>query len=410
MSAKSLNIPPPDELDIVRKKNSLMEELFKKVPMSLPKVGELVEGQFLGRKGTKVFFDLGISGCGLIYGREFFQARDIIKNLKPGDTVTAKVSELEGEEGCLELSLKDAGQDLIWQEAEELLKKKDILALEVLDANKGGLVLEWNKIKGFLPASQLKIGHYPRVEGGDKDKILQELRKFVGSSLNVTIITFDPKEEKIIFSEKGTESEELKERATHFEVGQTIEGDITGVVDFGIFIKLEEGLEGLCHLSELNWSLVQNPSELFKIGDKVKAKIIGIDSGRISLSLKALQPDPWLKAAEKYRKGDIVEGTVLRFNKYGALISIEEGVAGLSHISEFGSERQMREKLELGRAYPFQITLFEPKERRLTLSYLGDEALRAGGPDGHEAKPEAQVTPRDTEKKEDLPAGGKPAE
>lgn len=351
-----------------------MEELFKKVPVLIPRAGELIEGLVIGRSGPRLMVDLGAAGVGIVYGREFMRAREIIKNLKAGDSVTAKVLELENEDGYIELSLKEAGNDLVWLEAEELMNKKETLNLEVIDANKGGLVLEWKKMKGFLPASQLKMGHYPRVEGGDKDRILDELRKFVGTTLGVTLIALDPKEEKIIFSEKGAESDEFKEVISKYEIGNVIEGEVTGVVDFGIFIKLEEGLEGLCHISELDWSLIENPNEHFKVGDKLQAKIIGIDAGRVSLSVKALKPDPWVRAAEKYRKGDIVEGKVLRFNKYGALIAIEEGVSGLCHISEFGSEKQMRDKLELGGKYPFQITLFEPKERRLTLSYLGDEA------------------------------------
>ena len=127
---------------------------------------------------------------------------------------------------------------------------------------------------------------------------------------------------------------------------------------------------------ELDWSLVQNPNELFKVGERVRAKIIGIDSGRVSLSVKALKPDPWMQSRDKYKKGDIVEGKVLRFNKYGALVSIEEGIYGLSHVSEFGSDQKMREKLKVGEKYPFQITLFEPKERRLTFAWLGDEVRK----------------------------------
>ncbi|MBI2610190.1 S1 RNA-binding domain-containing protein [Candidatus Giovannonibacteria bacterium] len=373
MSPKTLNAAFISEEE-AKKKNSLMEELFKKVPVLIPRAGELIEGLVIGRSGPRLMVDLGAAGVGIVYGREFMRAREIIKNLKAGDSVTAKVLELENEDGYIELSLKEAGNDLVWLEAEELMNKKETLNLEVIDANKGGLVLEWKKMKGFLPASQLKMGHYPRVEGGDKDRILDELRKFVGTTLGVTLIALDPKEEKIIFSEKGAESDEFKEVISKYEIGNVIEGEVTGVVDFGIFIKLEEGLEGLCHISELDWSLIENPNEHFKVGDKLQAKIIGIDAGRVSLSVKALKPDPWVRAAEKYRKGDIVEGKVLRFNKYGALIAIEEGVSGLCHISEFGSEKQMRDKLELGGKYPFQITLFEPKERRLTLSYLGDEA------------------------------------
>ena len=360
----------------LKRKSNFMEELLKRIPVFLPRPGDLVEGKVIGRKGAKVFIDLGPAGSGIVFGREFLSAREIIRNLKPGDKVAAKVVEIEGEDGCVELSLKEAGEDLIWKEAEELSRKKETLALPVLDANKGGLVLEWKKIKGFLPASQLKISHYPRVEGGDKDKILEELKKFVGENLNVTVIAIEPKEGKIIFSEKGAESEELRELAGKYQVGGEIEGEVTGVVDFGIFVKLEEGLEGLSHLSELDWSLVQNPNELFKVGERVRAKIIGIDSGRVSLSVKALKPDPWMQSRDKYKKGDIVEGKVLRFNKYGALVSIEEGIYGLSHVSEFGSDQKMREKLKVGDKYPFQITLFEPKERRLPSAFLGDEVRK----------------------------------
>ena len=357
-----------------KKKSTLMDELWKKIFIPLPKPDDLAEAKYLERAGARAFFDLGPIGMGIVFGKEYMSARDIIKGLKKGDTVMAKVLSSENEDGYTELSLRQAGRDLVWLEAEELMKKKEIMELDVLEANKGGLVLEWKKMKGFLPASQLKTSHYPRVEGGDRERIFQELKKLEGQKLAVAIIAIDPKEEKIIFSEKGADSADLNELTSKYAVGQIIEGEVTGVVDFGIFIKLEEGLEGLSHLSELDWSLVQNPHEHFKVGDKVRAKIIGIEAGRVSLSVKALKPDPWTGAATKYNKSDIVQGKVLRFNKYGALVEIEAGVSGLSHISEFGSPDKMREKLQVGATYPFQITLFEPKERRMTLSYLGEDA------------------------------------
>lgn len=363
---------PQDEAK--RKKSQLMDELWQRTSIYMPKPDDLVQAKFLERFGVRAFFDLGPIGTGVVFGREYLLARDIIKGLKPGDAVMAKILELENEEGYADLSLREAGRDLVWLEAEELMKKKEVLELLVLEANRGGLVLEWKKMKGFLPASQLKTSHYPRVEGGDKERIFQELKKLESQKLGVTIIATDPKEEKIIFSEKGAGNADLKELTSKYSVSQVIEGDVTGVVDFGIFIKIEEGLEGLCHLSELDWSLVKDPRELFKMGDKVRAKIIGIDAGRVSLSVKALKADPWVAAGTKYHRGDILEGEVLRFNSYGTLISIEEGVSGLCHISEFGSAEKMHEKLELGKKYPFQITLFEPKERRMTLSYLGEEA------------------------------------
>ena len=295
-----------------KKKSLLMEELWKKINLVLPKPEDLVEARFLERSAARAFFDLGPIGTGIVMGREYMLAKDIIKGLKRGDAVMAKVLDSENEEGCVELSLREAGRDLVWLEAEDLMRKKESLELLVLEANKGGLVLEWKKMKGFLPASQLKTSHYPRVEGGDKDRIFQELKKLEGQKLAVSIIAMDPKEDKIIFSEKGMDSADLKELTSKYEVGQIIEGEITGVVDFGIFIKLEDGLEGLSHLSELDWSLVQNPHENFKVGDKINAKIIGIEGGRVSLSVKALKPDPWMAAAGKYNKGDIIQ--VLRFN------------------------------------------------------------------------------------------------
>ncbi|MBI2023932.1 S1 RNA-binding domain-containing protein [Candidatus Giovannonibacteria bacterium] len=374
MSNSVVNAPLSLAEEAKKRRSQAMEELWKKLPLSMPKPDDLVEARFLERSGARAFFDMGPVGVGIVYGREYIFARDIIKNLKLGDIVMAKVLQSENEDGNIELSLREAGRDLVWLEAEELAKNKDVLELDVIEANKGGLVLQWKKMKGFLPASQLKTSHYPRVEGGDKDRIFQELKKLEGQKLLVTIIALDPKEDKIIFSEKGAEGSDLKELASKYAIGQVIEGEVTGVVDFGIFIKLEDGLEGLSHLSELDWSLVQNPHELFKIGDKVNAKIIGIESGRVSLSIKALKADPWVQAGTKYSKGDIVQGRVLRFNKYGALVAIEDGVSGLCHISEFGSADKMREKMEMGAIYPFQITLFEPKERRMTLSYLGEEA------------------------------------
>ena len=199
----------------------------------------------------------------------------------------------------------------------------------------------------------------------------------VGQSLTVTIITADQEEDKLIFSEKETQTEELKEVLSKYKIGDVIEGEITGVVDFGIFVKMEEGLEGLAHISELSWSLVEDPRTLFNVGDKIKAKVIAIERGKISLSVKALEDDPWQKAKEKYKKGDIVQGVALRLNRYGALVAVEEGLAGLVHISEFGTEKVMCEKIELGRTYPFQITLFEPDERKMTLVFLGDEEKKA---------------------------------
>lgn len=334
-----------------------------------PEVGEIVEAPVLKVDKRAVFVDMPPFGVGIIYGREYMNARDLIKHMNVGDVITAKVVESENKDGYVELSLKEARQSLIWGEAEEYVKKKTILDLPVKDANKGGLILEWQGIPGFLPASQLSGDHYPRVEDGDKDRILDELRKLVGEKLSVIMITAVPKEGKLIFSEKEHNQKEKEEIVAKYRLGSIVSGEITGIVDFGAFLKIEDGLEGLIHISEMDWGLVDDPRKLFKVGDKTQAQIIEIKDNKVSLSVKVLKENPWKGAEKKYKKGDIVKGVVIKFNKYGALASIEEGVAGLVHVSEFGTEEKLRGALELGKVYPFAITLFEPKDQRMTLSF-----------------------------------------
>lgn len=334
-----------------------------------PKAGDLIEGEILTKKGSSMFIDIKPFSTGIIYGREYNNAKDLIKPLRPGDTITAKIIEMQNEMGYTELSLKEAGQDIIWREAEEAKKNQEIFSLSVIDANKGGLIFEWKGLQGFLPASQLKTAHYPRVDGGDKDKIMDELKKLTGQKLSVAIIDVNQKEDKLIFSEKETGANELKDIISKYKIGDVVEGEITGIVDFGVFIKIEENLEGLAHISELDWGLVEDPSNLFQVGDKVPAQIISIKNDKISLSIKALKFNPWENAKDKYKKGDIVKGIVIKFNKHGTLVSIEEGVAGLVHISEFETKEEMNQKLELGKSYDFKINLFEPEKQRLILSF-----------------------------------------
>lgn len=357
----------------MRKTASLiMAPLFSesKVP---PQVGDVVEGVVIAIEKSSIYIDLAPYGTGIIYGREYISAREIIRGVNIGDSIAAKVVDAGNEDGYIELSLKEARQAMIWSEAESAIKTGATFELPVKEANKGGLMIDWQGVAGFLPASQLKPEHYPRVEDGDKDKILMELKELVGKKLSVSIIAASPKEGKLIFSEKSPDKKEQAEIANQYEVGNVIDGVITGIVDFGVFIKIEDGLEGLAHISELDWGLVDDPKHMFKVGEKVKAKIIEVKDGKISLSIKALKENPWKDAKEKYKKGQKVQAVIIKFNKHGALASIEEGVAGLVHISEFGSEEKLRETLELGKSYDFTISLFEPDERKMALTY-GEKA------------------------------------
>ena len=347
-------------------------ELYLENIMLIPEKDSLVEGPVIAIEKSAVYIDLAPYGTGIIFGREFLNARDIIKKLNIGDSIKVKIVERENEDGYIELSLKEAKQALIWSEAEKAIKARSVFDLVVKDANKGGLILEWQGVAGFLPSSQLKADHYPRVEEGDKEKIQKELKKLVGEKLQVAIIGVIPKEGKLIFSEKESNPEERQELISEYKVGDTIECDVAGLVDFGVFLKLKDGVEGLVHISELDWGLVEDPRGLYKLGDKVKAKIIEIKEGKVSLSIKQLKENPWKEFESTLKKGDIVKGVVIKHNKHGALISIKPGVAGLVHNSTFGGEEKLKEALMLGKTYPFTVTLFEPKEQRMTLVFLED--------------------------------------
>jgi len=357
-----------DEQESRSKKDSPMAAILQEVPAS-PVIGDIVEGPVVDIDRGRIYIDLHPFGTGIIYGREYLSARDILKNVNPGDTVAAKVSGVENPDGYIEVSLREARQALVWGEAEDAVKNKTPLELTVKDANKGGLIVEWQGIQGFLPASQLSTDNYPRVPDGDKDKIFSELKQLVDTKLTLQVITADAKEQKLIFTEKGIDAEEKAEMVDKYRVGDAHDGEITGATDFGVFVKLEDGLEGLVHISEMDWALVEDPKSRYKVSDKVRVQVIEVKDGKVSLSIKALTEDPWKAATKKYKKGDKVEAVVIKYNKHGALASIEEGVAGLVHISEFGGAEQLRAALSLGSLHPFTITLFDPEDHKMTLSF-----------------------------------------
>ena len=342
-----------------------------------PRIGEIVKGKIIGRGKSKLFFDLGSLGSGIIYGKEFYDAKGLLKGFKIGDEIFAKIIDLENEEGYLELSLSQAGKELAWDTLKSKKVKNESLMVKILGANKGGLLAEVSGIPAFLPVSQLSSEHYPRVEGGDSTKILRELQKFIGQEMEVKIFDLDPKENKLILSEKVKEMERMKEMLKNYEVGEVVEGEITAIIDFGAFMRFSpkpspatketDILEGLIHISELDWQIVRDPSEIVKVGEKVKAKIIKIANDKIFLSLKALKEDPWSKIEQKYKKGDVVEGKVVKFNPFGAFVQLDKKVQGLIHISEFASHEDMEKTLEIGKNYNFEILAIEPAEHKMSL-------------------------------------------
>lgn len=375
-------------------KAKLMDEILQenKGAFMIPKEGDIISAKVIARTPMGVFFDIGTFGTGIVYGKELRDSYRLIKDLEGGKETLVKIIDVNNEEGYVEISLKDAGEELTWDELKKKKEMGEVLELEIKNSNKGGLLAELSGIQAFLPVSQLSPAHYPRVEGGDKQKITQELRKFIGQKLSVKILDISPSERKIILSEKTAKAEDMSALLEKYPVGKVVEGLISGVVDFGAFIKFpvasrketapEEQLEGLIHISELDWQLISHPEDVIKVGDTVKAKIIDLGGGRISLSLKALKKDPWEGLEKKYKKGGVITAKATKYNPFGVFVEIEKNIQGLVHISEFGSEKRMRETIELGKEYSFKILLVEPEEHRMALALVKE----AG-----EGKPE--VTP-----------------
>ena len=351
-----------------------------------PSIGSIVEGKVVARDRSSLFIDLGNQGTGIIYGREFYEVKEVIKSLAIGDIVRAKIVELENEDGYRELSLQDATKDINWQKLRDMKDSQEIIKVKISGVNKGGLLTNINNIPAFLPVSQLSPENYPRVVDADKAKILKELQKFIGKTLEVKVLDLLAEENKLILSEKAKTEHAIKQILNNYKKGDIIEGKITGIADFGVFIRFplptealaeagpvdqkDSSIEGLIHISELDWQLVQNPAEVVKVGEILKAQIIDINNNQVFLSLKSLKENPWEKIEKEYKKGDVIKGKVISFSPFGAFVEVLPKIRGLCHISEFTSQKDMEEKLTAGEAYNFEILLIEPKEHRMSLKLV----------------------------------------
>lgn len=366
------------------------------------RAGEIVQGNVIGLGRSAIYLDLSPYGTGIIYGKEFLDEKDILRQAKIGDTLAVKIVELENDQGYIELSIREAGRELTWDKLHEIKNTQQLIQVKILGANKGGLLAQLQGIQAFLPVSQLSQEHYPKVEGGDPSKILRELQKFMGQELEVEILDLDPKEGKVILSEKQKERSKIKEILSAFKVDDVVEGTVTGIVEFGAFMRFpaeapsEQQVEGLIHISEIDWQIIEDPSLFLSIGQSVKAKIIDLSNGRVSLSLKALKEDPWKEAAKKYKKGDQIAGKVTKLNPFGAFVQVEPKIQGLCHISEFGTKQKMEEELSVGTSYSFQVADVSPTEHRMSLRLIRpldavqNASLEPEKPQQTETQPEKQ--------------------
>lgn len=326
--------------------------------------GEMIDGVVLQVKKHEVIVDIGSYGVGIIPRREIGYS----KSINVGDEISASVVDSEMEDGNVLLSLRKANKDKGWDELFEKQKNKEIIEITPFDANRGGLLVEYDGVRGFLPVSQLSAENYPRVGANDKEEILQKLNGLIGKKLNARVLDCDKKNNKLIFSEKEATKEGLNSKFEKLNIGDIVSGRVTGVVEFGIFLNID-GIEGLVHISEISWERVNNPSDFVKVGQEIQAKIISIDKERISLSIKQLSEDPWLQEVDSYKVGDKVEGTVTRITPFGAFVQISPSVEALVHVSELGKDDNNPEQIfTLNERKEFTILEIEKENRKITLS------------------------------------------
>jgi len=336
-------------------------------------LGNTIEGTVLSIKKHEILIDLGARGVGMVPRREVAFGRQLAE----GDNVSASVVDTEMEDGLVLLSLRKAVKDKGWDEIVAKLEVNEVVEVTPFDANRGGLLVEYDGIRGFLPVSQLSAEHYPRVGGPDKEEILQRLNGLVGKMIRVRILDADKKTNKLIFSEKEAIKDGLVERFSKLAVGDVVKGVVTGVVDFGVFVNVE-GIEGLIHISEISWERVSSPSDYVKVGEIVEAKIIAIDKDRLSLSMKQLQEDPWLKEIAQFAKGDKVEGTVTRITPFGAFVQISPAVEALVHVSELGegSDVDPEKIFTLNERKEFKVLDIDQDGRKISLSFAGGKGKK----------------------------------
>jgi small subunit ribosomal protein S1 len=348
------------------KVTSALGELLESQPIAYPQVGETVKGTVVAVGRNEVRIDVGGLAIGLIRGPEMDKHMD----LRVGDEVEASVIELDNEFGELELSLKGAGRKRSWDKIKELLTAGTVLNVKVLDANKGGLITRVEGVPAFVPVSQLSPTNYPRVAGGEKNKIQEKLKQLVGQMIDVKILDVNEEEEKVVVSEKAVWETKQESILSKYKVGDTVEGDVTAVTDFGAFVRFEANLEGLVHISEIAWQRIDHPRDVLKIGDHVRAEIINIEGSKIFLSMKKLVDDPWKSVAKKYSLNQWVKGRVLKINPFGLFVELDPDIHGLAHISELAAKpvKDVNEVARVGDEFDFRIITIDADAHRLGLS------------------------------------------
>ena len=316
-----------------------MEEIVSDSPsFQSIRAGDLVEGRVIGVGPGYILVDLFGITTGIIAGKEIADSIQTAKSLKIGDLVSAMVLEEEDEDGMTILSLRKASHLHVWDRLRKIYENKETVEVVARSANKGGLMTEVDGVVAFLPVSQLAPANFPRVDGANAEVILEKLKALIGKKFLCKIILFDEILPKIMVSEREAFSEARDTEVAKLQIGQEVDGVVNGIVKFGLFVTFGN-LEGLVHVSEITWDEeARDPQREFKMNDAVKVKIIGLERGKIALSIKRLESDPWEKNIKKFEEGKVYEGVVNRVADFGVFVTLAEEINGLVHTSEFENE------------------------------------------------------------------------
>ncbi len=389
-------------------------------PVAIPKIGDNVSGRIISASKSEIKVDIGGVMTGVIRGRELYFNTNEYAKLPAGTEIEATVVDLDNENGEVELSFRHIDEQKAWSLIQKSYNDKTNIRVRILDANRGGLIVASSQLTGFLPVSQLAPNNYPRVSGGDKTKILEKLKTLVGSELEVKIMAIDENEKKFIASEKDAWQDKQKDVISRYKVGSTVEGTITAITGFGIFINFDNDLEGLIHISELAWQRIDDINELYKIGDKIKAEIISIDGSKIFLSAKKLINDPWRDVAKKYKIGQKVNGLVLKVNPFGLFVELDKDIHGLAHVSQLTLKpgQKITDVYSPNSKAEFTIISLEPENHRLGLASADKKPQKASSSvnltedkktDNQETKDSKETTVKKTTTKKPAPKKTVPA-
>jgi small subunit ribosomal protein S1 len=329
------------------------------------RAGDSAKGVVIDINSSRILLELDGGVTGIITKKEAggFLADE---SVEIGATLESAIINPENEQGLVVLSLKRASQDMAWSDLSTLMDESRIVKVKIFEANKGGLMANYKGLRAFLPVSQLTPLNYPRVNGADSARILQKLQEHIGKEFAVRVINVDREGGKIIISEKAAHEEQMKSTLKELSVGDIVKGEVSGVLKYGIFVAFN-GVEGLVHLSELDWGHIADPSAHYSQADKVEVMVIGIDGDKLSLSIKRLTDDPWREKVKNYQEGQEISGKVLRWNAQGIFIEIEPEVQGLFTLEDFGVSAHTELKLKEGEELHGVIEAINVDSHRLEL-------------------------------------------